>query len=185
MFHLATLSEAIVWFPLDRVYFADVSFGWNRTLQTIFFFWGGGGVLLASSTWIAAYILDLIFVLDHGQPSTDREHMLCTWILGLATWSSGIVSAWGVMGREIESRQGIGWWFKIQKVCIVLYVRIWEKWIHQFFLKETLPCLVAKRFDPSTLLSESHANQTSLFICKSQLCTSPFLYASILRNWRE
>jgi hypothetical protein len=27
----------------------------------------------------------------------------------LVAWSSGIVSAWGVMGLEIESGQGIGW----------------------------------------------------------------------------
>jgi hypothetical protein len=29
----------------------------------------------------------------------------------MAAWSSGIVSACGVMGREIESRQGLGWQF--------------------------------------------------------------------------
>jgi hypothetical protein len=28
----------------------------------------------------------------------------------LAAWSNGIVSACVAMGREIESRQGIGWW---------------------------------------------------------------------------
>jgi hypothetical protein len=27
----------------------------------------------------------------------------------LAAWFSGIISAYGAVGREIESRQGIGW----------------------------------------------------------------------------
>jgi hypothetical protein len=30
-------------------------------------------------------------------------------VLALAPWSSGVASVYGVMGREIESRQGIVW----------------------------------------------------------------------------
>jgi hypothetical protein len=31
------------------------------------------------------------------------------YLVALVAWSSGIVSACGSMGREIESRRGIGW----------------------------------------------------------------------------
>jgi hypothetical protein len=36
-------------------------------------------------------------------PDSDQEHLHT-----LAAWSSGIVPAWELKGREIESRQGIG-----------------------------------------------------------------------------
>jgi hypothetical protein len=40
-----------------------------------------------------------------------------TEAVALAAWSSGIASDCGVVGREITSRQGIGWQFKKNRRC--------------------------------------------------------------------
>jgi hypothetical protein len=41
--------------------------------------------------------------------------------LALAVWTSGIVSAWKQIGREIESGQGTGWLLLRAKNKYILY----------------------------------------------------------------
>jgi hypothetical protein len=48
-------------------------------------------------------------------------------------WPSGAVFSSGAMGREIESRQGIGWKFYLRKEKIKLPMKIFSSTTYHFF----------------------------------------------------
>jgi hypothetical protein len=60
----------------------------------------------------------------------------------MAAWSSGIVSAWGQLDREIESGEGIGWVIRVNQVHNYLSKYFICLWImdakYQFIRKPVL-----------------------------------------------